>query len=78
LRAKFKGDYVKDFGYGSKEVQLSAVYSNKKNTEDNEFSQATPSGTITMMISNPKAYDFIIPGRQYYVDFTLVPEEDNY
>jgi len=76
MRAKFQTNSVTDFGYGSKEVKLSAVYamSEEKNKEDNQFSKATPSGEIRMMISNPAALDFIQPGKKYYVDFTEAPE----
>lgn len=72
MRAKFQTQSVTDFGYGSKQVKLNAVYaiSEERNKEDNQFSKATPSGSIEMMISNPNALDFIKPGKKYYVDFT--------
>lgn len=70
MRAKFQTASVTDFGYGSKQVKLSAVYSGDKNDEDNQFSQATPSGSIEMMVTKVGAQDFIKPGKKYYVDFT--------
>jgi hypothetical protein len=72
MRAKFQTQSVTDFGYGSKQVKLCAVYaiSEERNKEDNQFSKATPSGTIEMMISAEGALDFIKPGKKYYVDFT--------
>lgn len=73
LRAKFQTGSITDFGYGSKQFKLSAVYSNNPG-EDNQFSQATPSGTIEMMVSNPDAMDFFQHGKKYYVDFTEAPE----
>jgi hypothetical protein len=75
MRAKFRCNSVTDFGYGSKEVKLSAVYSNEKNTEDNQFSTATPSGELRMMVSNPAAQDWFKPGKDYYLDFQEVPED---
>lgn len=70
VRAKFKVDEVTDYGYGAKRVKLSAVYSHDRNSEDNQFSQATPSGSIEMMVTNPDALEFIQPGKSYYVDFS--------
>lgn len=70
VRAKFKVDEVTDYGYGAKRVKLSAVYSHDRNSEDNQFSQATPSGSIEMMVTNPNALEFIQPGKSYYVDFS--------
>jgi len=69
LRAKFKVNSITDFGYGSKEAKLSAVYSVDKNTEDNQFSEATPSGELKMMISAKGAQDFLQVGKSYYLDF---------
>ncbi len=74
IRAKFKAEEVTDYGYGSKRVKLSAVYSHDRNSEDNQFSNATPSGQIEMMVTNPDALDFIQPGKKYYVDFS--PADD--
>lgn len=66
---------LKDFGYNSKEVELMAVYSNEKNTEDNQFSQATPSGTLKMMVTAEGAQKFFTPGKSYYLDFQECEEE---
>lgn len=75
LRAKFAVQHITDFGsYDGKhpnlKVQLNAVYSGDKNSEDNQFSAATPSGDCWMMISNPQADGFFKPGKKYYLDFT--------
>lgn len=75
MRAKFQVESVTDYGsqypgHVAKRVKLNAVYSHEKNTEDNQFSSATPSGTLEMMISNPNATDFLKPGKKYYLDFT--------
>ena len=51
-------------------VKMSAVYSEDKNTEDNQFSEATPNGELTMTISNPNAFGFLQEGKSYYLDFT--------
>lgn len=79
LRAKFSVEHVVDYGeaskgYPNKRVKLNAVYSGDRNIEDNQFSMATPWGTLEMMISNPNAIDFFTPGKKYYLDFTEAEE----
>ena len=67
MRAKFHCTSIKKY-QGSSEVELTTQYSDSK--EDNQFSQATPSGDLKMMIDNPEAKDYFIPGKDYYLDFT--------
>jgi len=74
--AKFRVDSVEHFHHPPKShsVKLSAVYPSKDdvNMEENKrFSEATPSGQITMFISNPAVYDTFHPGDEFYVEFTL-------
>lgn len=38
--------------------------------EDQRFTKATPSGSITMQVDNPAALDQLKLGASYYVDFT--------
>jgi hypothetical protein len=68
MRAKFKCDSVTKYQGDHEEVDLTTQYSDTK--EDNEFSQATPSGSLKMMIDNPKAKGYFVPGKDYYLDFT--------
>ena len=74
VRAKFNVSFVTDYGT-YKKVELNAVYSHDRNSEDNQFSSATPSGKLEMMVSNPDAADFLKPGKSYYLDFTECPEQ---
>lgn len=60
---------------GAISVKLSAVYGGTKNSEDNQFSTATPSGEIRMQIDNPLTKDFIQPGKKYYVYFEECPDQ---
>lgn len=69
IRGKFTCTKVVSTSYG-KEVGFWALYSNSP--EDNSYSAATPSGHITMTVSNPAAQDFFVEGRAYYLDFTQV------
>lgn len=41
--------------------------------EDQRFSQATPSGTFTMMVTNPTVHAQYELGKFYYFDSTPVP-----
>lgn len=67
VKAKFTCTKAVKTSYGT-EVTFWALYSN--NPEDNSYSQATPSGQITMLVSNPAAEPFFIEGQKYYLDFT--------
>lgn len=77
--AKFRVDSVEYYSYPAKShsVKLSAVYPSKNDTnmeENKRFSEATPSGQITMFISNPAVYDTFKPGDEFYVEFSRVPK----
>jgi len=56
---------------------LSAVYANpdgSENEENKSFSDATPSGQITISISKDvPAHKYFQIGRHFYVDFTKIP-----
>jgi hypothetical protein len=58
-------------------ANLNAVYANSDgsiNEENASFSQATPSGNISICIDpNAKAHKFFTNGRYYYVTFELIP-----
>lgn len=49
-------------------VDLMPVYDDGKGNA--EWSKATPSGQITMWITNPSAIEAFEPDKQYFVDFT--------
>jgi len=51
---------------------MQAVYDGSP--ENNQFAQATPSGSLEMYISNPAALDFLEPNKDYYLDFTAAGE----
>lgn len=72
IRAKFSCWEVKVDEYGE-HIHLEAVYGtdDKDNEENNQFSEATPSGTLKMMISNPSAMKFFEQGKEYYLDFSI-------
>ena len=72
MRAKFCCNFVKDFGHFV-EVELNAVCDD--NTEENKkFNQYTPTGKLTMSIDRSGAFEFLKPGKDYYIDFMEVEE----
>lgn len=71
-RAKFQCLSVTDHGW-NKTVKLQVVYSRVEGTENKDFTKATPSGTIEMVIDNPAASVQFKPQSYYYVDFEMCP-----
>ena len=69
MRAKLKIESVTKTTY-CEELKFSAVYSGDKNSEDNTFSKATPSASLTMSITNEALHGTFQPGQSFYVDFT--------
>lgn len=81
IRAKFRCDTViPATEHYDAVAYLSAVYSNEDGTENEEnksFSNATPSGQLTISISKDvPAHKYFTPGREYYLDFTRIPKSD--
>lgn len=55
-------------------VNLTPVYS-----KDNEsWSKYTPSGSITLEITNPSASDALKVGQEYWIDFTPVADAQDF
>lgn len=73
-RAKFQCLSVTDHGW-NKTVKLGVVYSRKQDEENYDFTKATPSGTIEMVIDNPLAAVQFKPQEYYYVDFSPAPKD---
>ncbi|GAA4391879.1 hypothetical protein [Hymenobacter koreensis] len=71
-RAKFKVDYVQNFGT-SATVKLSPVYGTSG--ENKAFWDATPCGSIELMLQNQAAIAAFVPQGEFYIDFTPVAPE---
>lgn len=85
MRAKMHCDEVTDTMYGPKGedgkptksaeyVRLNAVYG-KDGSANASWSQATPSGQVTLTISNPAAWGHLQQGKFYFVDFSDAGED---
>ncbi|HEV8383759.1 MAG TPA: hypothetical protein VGQ11_02725 [Candidatus Acidoferrales bacterium] len=72
MRAKLVIESVTKTTY-SEELKFHAVYGGSTNSEDNTFSEATPSATLTMQITNKELHGKFKPGQVFYVDFTPAP-----
>lgn len=70
VRAKFVCN-AKIPSYGTTTVQFHAVYSSDPNSENKAFTDATPSGSLSISISDDKpALALFEQGKAYYLDFT--------
>jgi len=67
IRAKFQCQKVKKESYGEV-IELQAVYSEEG--DNKSWSEATPSGSVNMVISNEAAQGLFEEGKEYYLDFT--------
>ena len=76
MRVMSKQDFAsydpKSPGKSSTVVKLSPVHG----PENKSWSQATPSGEISLSITNQDAIDAFKLGDHYYVDFTPAPHVD--
>jgi hypothetical protein len=52
-------------------AKLTPVFSDKPNSENKKFWDATPSGSFEVSSINP---DYFEPGREYYLDITPAPD----
>lgn len=71
LRAKFQCNSVQM--YGDKGVEIVWAHAVYGDSEDNKsWSEATPSGQLSMTISNPSAQGVLKVGDEFYLDFTII------
>jgi hypothetical protein len=74
MRAKFQVNRVENFGETTQQVCMLAVtnkpFDKDGASEDNSFARWTPTGSLTMTISNPALMGALKEGERYYLDFT--------
>lgn len=78
MRAKFQIHSVTQSA-GSEQLKLGAVcgkapYGPQGESEDNTFARYTPSGELTLSITNPDLLGKFTPGQKFYLDFTQAAE----
>lgn len=59
----------------SEEVEFAAVYSSEAGSSNAQWSKYTPCARLTMTISNPDAFDKVLPGQFVFVDITPTTKE---
>ena len=76
-RAKFHINSVEHHdNYGSPDTVIFTVNASPVGDGDPEgFNKYTPSGELRMGITNPNLKDYFVPGKDYYLDFTLADTE---
>jgi hypothetical protein len=67
IQAMTNGDPAND---QCSEVKLAPVYGANADDANAQWSKYTPSGEISMLITNPAAVDQFDLGGEYFVDFT--------
>lgn len=75
VTAKFEVQSITEHQWSPKArtVKLAAVYGNGE--ENKSWSEATPSGSIEMLITNPAAYEQFHLGAEVYLTFTDALEQ---
>jgi hypothetical protein len=72
VRAKFEVAERIEVKGGGGTVKLSPVTSGSE--ENKQFYLYTPGGSISLSTVNPKVMAELVPGKQFYVDFTEAGE----
>lgn len=77
-RCKFHCASIETLEFGGTWVNLNAVYPNAQDGyshgEDHAFFNATPQGTLRMLIQNPLGAELFQPGEDFYLDITKAPK----
>jgi len=55
------------------EIALNAVYSSDPNSVNAQWSKWTPSASLRFTVSNPDAFNKVLPGQFYFID--LIPTD---
>lgn len=80
VRAKFRINSVEDFGGHSRQLKMGCVYETDAmkdaDPENIRFTKATPSGSLTIQIDNPAAFEQFEIGDEWYADFTLAKRRE--
>lgn len=76
IRAKFQCSTVTRDEYDNETVKLRAV-NGPKGTANAQWSKYTPTGELSISISNPDAQGKMKPKGCYYLDISEAPEGDD-
>lgn len=78
MRAKMQIQSVSTPYEGAEQIKLNAVcgkpFDANGDSEDNSYARWTPSGELSLTITNPNLLGKFKPGQKFYVDFTEAAE----
>jgi hypothetical protein len=63
-----KRSAAQDGSIMSEEITMSAVYSDKEGSPNKQWSKWTPAGNLSFTVSNPAAFEQVLPGKFFLVD----------
>ena len=72
ILAKFRCSNVSTPYPGAEQVDFHPVYAD--DGPNKKWSEATPSGSFTMTITNPSAHGAFTPGKEYKITLEEAPE----
>jgi hypothetical protein len=76
VRAKFRVDHIDQYGpQFNDQATVVASATNVKDGDNKDWSKWSPSGQLTLSITNPDAAKFFRPGQVLWVDFSEVEAE---
>lgn len=65
-----KTDYERPVPVEKRTLNFTPVYSDKPESENRAFWDATPSGSLQLGVVNQEAWQHFALGKEYYLDFT--------
>jgi len=79
MRAKMRVSAIKVWNDQQEDVSMMAVtgkdpFGPDGESEDNSYARWTPSGTLTLSITNPALRGSFHEGQTFYLDFTEAPD----
>lgn len=72
IRAKFMVSDLTSHHWGGVTVKLKPHY-DETVPEDQRFYDATPTGSLEMLVNNPRALEELKLGEFFYIDLTHIP-----
>jgi hypothetical protein len=69
--ANGRPDYSKPLPCEKRTLNFTPVCSDRPDSENKQFWDATPSGSLQLGVVNPEAWKHFEIGKEYYLDFTL-------
>lgn len=73
VRAKFQVRSIKHMTGGLAEVELLAVHG----ADNRTWSKWTPSGVMSLSITNSAATEQFVPGKCVFIDFSEAPDKES-